>query len=655
MPRFLGDFSEYKTHHRWAVLFIFLAFLGLVTRLFQLQVVKGEHFANLAAISHVNWERIPAVRGEIRDREGEILAQTIEVADLMMVPHFVKDPVAETTRLVELQVLSREEASKLAESIEQYRAGRKRHHRLVAHRNLVGLRCPSDRSEMSFDQVRGVLVCPSCGGTYLHEVAVVQTHLHELPGFSLRTRLIRNYPTRQLTSHLIGSVNEVTSEEIEKSGGALRLGDLIGRSGIERGLDAILRGQPGDEAYVLSASGQRLIPADLPPPFSDLVTTLPTHGQGLRLSIDLALQAVAVDALKPFGSGAVVLMDVESGDVLVMASHPVPRANSDGQDQDPAYAPMMNKATTAFSPGSIFKIFTAMAGLNEALVAPETGIHCPGYFDYGGRRFKCHKHSGHGLMSLRAALAASCDVYFYQLALMLGLDNIAHYARDMFGIGERTGIDIPESAGHMPTEQWYRRHHESGLVPGFAINTSVGQGDVLATPIQLARAYAAFVNGGRLMKPRLVVARRDPATGRETTVEPEVQRVLDLPPDFVDLVMRGMHDAVNTEIGTAYQSRIQELPFSGKTGTAQAHQSRKGVSEEVAVWLQQDHAWFAGYAPAREPRVAIVVFVEHGGFGSLVAAPVARRVIDAYYRQHADDFSGLWQDRSETESLPIFE
>lgn len=640
---------EYHTHFKWAVILVVLAFLLIGARLFQLQIVDGDHYESLANVSHVVRDRILPTRGTVTDRNGVLLATDVEVSDLMVIPHYVSEPEAVVERLMELGVLSPSEAASLLERLISACQDQHRFHQLVAKRNLVGSRCPYDLAPLTFDESDGRMVCSKCGRSFVDQKAVVQSHLHEFTGFSLRSRMVRYYPERTLAVHAVGYVNEVTAEEVAKPDLNFRPGDVVGRTGIERALDDVLRGVPGEDVYIRNASGRRLGQEELPEQFADIEAIPPKAGQDVLLTIDVTLQRVAEEALKPHNSGAVVALDINTGEVLVMASEPsftagprlVPAEHNEMElEQD--YAPMMNKALSAFPPASTFKMITAMAGLMEGAIDEGTEVNCPGFYSVGGRKFHCFQRHGHGDVDLVSSLGQSCDTYFYVLGETLGIDNLAHYGRDVFGLGEPTGIEIREHVGHMPTERWYLTHRQA-YQPGYAINAAVGQGDVKATPLAMARAYAAIVNGGRLLRPHLVKGFKDPETGNYQEIPTETQRNLNLPQEYVDLIKQGLFRVVNSEDGTAYNARIVELPFAGKTGTAQARERRKGVSEKVAKWLEGDHAWFVGYAPARRPQVVVVAFVEHGGFGGLIAATVARKVIAAYYREHADEFADLWE------------
>lgn len=652
MAFFSGELVEYRTQVRWSLIIVTVVLLVLIGRLFMLQVLQGERLETLARVSHVVRERIPAARGIIRDRNGETLAMDVEVSDLMVVPRYVKAVREEVARLLDLGILDTNQAQDLVRFIEETRAGPRGFQVFVARPNLTGALCPVDMERMTFDAARGKLICPICGREFVDQRAVVQSRLHELPGFSLRTRAIRHYPARELTAHAVGFVNEVSPADIRRAEGRLKPGDMIGRFGIESILDDRLRGVPGEHVFVRGAGGERIDPKSLPPPFSDLESSAPRRGHDVTLTLDLSLQKAAQSALSRHRSGAVVVMDVETGEVLALYSHPSfdpePAAIRSGADRtmvaDPMLSPMLNKAVTPYPPGSTFKMVTAVAALMERRADTKTRIGCRGVFDYKRRAFKCHKRSGHGEIGIVEALAASCDIFFYVLADTLGLDTIAHYARDYFGLGEFTGIEIRERRGVVPTVRWYGRQGKPSYQPGFALNTAVGQGDVRVSPLALARAYAALVNGGRLLRPRLVRSITDPETGATEEKAPEVIRVLDIPSDVARIVMSGLHDAVNTENGTAYSARIEGLPFAGKTGTAQAPETRSGADERMKAWLLQDHAWFVGYAPSRRPRIVVVGFVEHGGFGGQVAAPVVREVIETYYAEHADEFADLWED-----------
>lgn len=653
------DQVGYTTHLRWAFVIIGTCFLVLAGRLFYLQVLYGNRFEALARVSHVAHKRLQPVRGRITDRNGIVLATQVQVSDLMVAPRYVDGPNQEIARLLGLGILTKKEADALLRKVLRLRRSKQGFGYKVAKGWLVSNRCPHDLGRMVYDKESRKMVCPVCGRSYVNEKAVVEAHLHELPGFSIRERLVRYYPSGRLAAHVVGFVGEVSREEIERSAGRFRPGDVVGRTGIEKAFDKFLRGKAGEEVFVRMADGKRLETSSLPPPFDQLKSTLPVNGGDLKLSIDIHLQKVAAGAMRQHRSGAIVVMDAHTGEVLVLYSHPsfdptpVALKSRESEPQNPALSPYLNKAVTAYPPGSVFKVVTALAGLNEGTITPDFTVDCTGRMQYKGRYFRCYKRSGHGPVALREAIAVSCDIYFYVLADMLGLDVIAHYARDYFGLGEYTGIEIGKRRGLIPTVRWYRRHSESGFQPGNALNVAVGQGDVKVTVLQVARALAALVNGGKLLRPVLVLEKAFPDGRVQKTHLPQVLRHWDVNQRLMEIIESGLFDAVNTDGGTAYDARIAELPFAGKTGTAQAPESRPGVTRQRdKQWLRQDHAWFAGYAPAERPRIVVVVMVEHGGAGGAVAAPVARHVIRAYYADHAEEFADLFRG---IESVPPLE
>jgi len=650
---------EYRTHFRWAVILICALLLVLVGRLFHLQIVKGRMYETLATVSHVVRERTIPPRGSIFDRNGKLLATDVEVSDLVAIPHNVTDPQAAVEKWMSLGVLDAAEAADALEKIIDGRQGARRFHSIVVKRNLVGTRCPNDLEPLRFDAMTGQMVCSRCGGSFVDQKAVVQAHLHEMKGFSLHSRMVRHYPAGAATIHAVGYVNEVTAAEVDDSNGVLKPGDVIGRSGLEKALDEELRGKVGEDVYVRSAAGSRIRPADLPEPFKDLKSFPPVPGRSVKTTLELGLQKAAVAALKPHRSGAIVVMDVDTGEILAMASQPTfelgPRLTVADREPPPLqvdYAPMMNKAVSSFPPGSTFKVVTALAGLMEGVIDSGTRTDCPGYYEYRNRKFRCFVRSGHGEVDLVDSLAQSCDTYYYRLGDLLGIDTIARYATEMFGLGQKTGIEISENPGVIPTEAWYL-NSSKGYQPGFAINASVGQGDIRTSPLSMARAYAVLANGGRIVQPRLTAAWIDPDTGLEEPVATVVGATVQLHDRHRDLIERGLYGAVNTEAGTAYASRIRELPYSGKTGTAEAREYRKDAGPELQQWLKGDHAWFVALAPARRPRIAVAVFLEHAGFGGAVAAPAARKVIEAYYREHADEFIDLWEGFDSRPELEI--
>ena len=368
----------------------------------------------------------------------------------------------------------------------------------------------------------------------------------------------------------------------------------------------------------------------------------PISGKNIYLTIDMDLQRILKEALRDYPSGAIVAVDPSTGRILGMASAPTFNPNSwSGRlsrdehidaDTNP-YKPMLDKTMLSFFPGSIYKVVTAAAALEEGLMLPQDTLNCPGYYEYGKqrRRFHCWKHSGHGAVSIVEAIASSCDVYFYKVGEKLGINTLADYAR-MFGLGERTGIGINnESPGVVPTREWHNKRSKEGFQGGFTLSTAIGQGDVRTTPLQMAMLYAALANGGTLYYPQ-VIDRIETADGTPVFTYPSrAHPKLRFKAETLASIRSGLDMVVNSEIGTAFNYRLSNLSVAGKTGSAQVISKR--VSSASVEYKYRDHAWFAAFAPIDSPRIALVVFLEHGGSGSANAAPVAMEVLDRYFRE----------------------
>lgn len=711
-----GGLVEYRTHYLWAVIVVTVFALILVSRFFQLQIVRGEEYEKRSRIDYVARERIPARRGHVYDRTGRVLAENVSEHSITVVPHYLEDNPDTLPRLRELLGLTDEQYGEMARKVQRSMTKKLRFNRLVAMRDVVSDRCPYDGAKLTpgesdpflwcpacgdhfevlgrdqakcthdnepleFSRKGRVGRCPACGATFVidplcpedgaelqrrtarlrcpicargfdDQMAIVTAHLHELPGLSLDTVMRRRYPERFLFGHLLGYMNEVNARDLELKPGTYERGDYIGRSGIERALEGDpvhpdepnLRGTPGEEVFFRDARGLRLRSYELTRTVANLESTPAQPGDDVWLTVDVGLQKIVERAMRPHPSGAAVVMEVHTGRVLALFSKPgfdpnvwSGRLTADAKreyDENP-YAPMIDKALTAFAPGSIYKVVTALAALEEGVVDPEFTVHCPGYYEFGGRRFRCHDRGGHGDVNLIQALYHSCDVYFYRVGELLGMDRLERYGSEVFGLGQPTGIEVFERAGRVPSRAWHREHTTTGWQPGFTLSTAVGQGAVLTSPLQMARLYAALANGGRVLRARIVLQ----VVGADGHVRrrymPEVERLLGIRKEHLALVHEGLVQTVHHEEGTGREAQVPGnwIRIAGKTGTAEAKQVKKGASPELARWLLQDHAWFAAYAPAEDPQIVVVVFLEHGGGGGKNAAPVARQIIDQYFRR----------------------
>ncbi|MDX5349216.1 MAG: penicillin-binding protein 2, partial [Paracoccaceae bacterium] len=453
-----------------------------------------------------------------------------------------------------------------------------------------------------------------------------------LPGVTPEVGLSRQYPLDTDFAHVVGYVGPVSEKDLEgleAPDPLLRIPKFqIGTIGVEKWMEDTLRGRAGTKRIEVNSAGRVM---------RELERQEGDRGADIRLTIDADVQNFAQARLGE-ESAAVVVMDVQNGDIICCASSPSFDPNlfvrgishADYKSlMDNDHRPLANKTVSgAYPPGSTFKMVTALAALEAGVITPETRVRCPGYIEYGGRRFHCWKRGGHGAVGLVRSLAESCDVYYYDIAQKVGIDKIAEMGRKL-GLGQR--FDIPMSAiteGIMPNKQWKLERHKQDWRIGDTINASIGQGYVLTSPLQLA-VMTARLASGRAVVPRLIRMVND----QELPVAEAP--ALDIPADHLDGVRLGMHEVVNGEQGTAKSSRVVDptLVFAGKTGTSQvrnitaAEREAGVISNDQLPWNRRDHALFVGYAPYDAPRYAISVVVEHGGGGSTAAAPIGRDVI----------------------------
>jgi penicillin-binding protein 2 len=410
------------------------------------------------------------------------------------------------------------------------------------------------------------------------------------------------------------------------------------------------------EKVVVDAKGRRMNDARSRGLLGDDSRVEPVPGQSLVLTLDMDLQRVAEEAFRG-RAGAVVAVEVATGSILAMASFPtydpnqvsgrMSAAEKRALDMDPLQ-PWINKAIQQhYAPGSTFKVFTALAGLLEGKIGPDTFLPCPGFFSLGHTSWRCFNRFGHGAIALEKAVQVSCDAYFYRLGYNLGADVLASHARDL-GLGARTGIPLDgETPGLIADEAYYRQRFGS-YQPGLVVNNAIGQGDVALTPLQLAMGYAAVVNGGILFEPRLVLRTEDPDGRVLEEFAPKERRRIKQPERGMKELFAGLSEVVKpggTAGGLMYKDdppglglwiRTAGVPLAGKTGTAQVARLSKSVQHVDASkmeYLLRDHAWFAGFAPAENPEIVVVTLTEHGGFGGSISAPVSASVMRRYFEK----------------------
>lgn len=588
----------------------FLGFAGLGARLYHLQVANGDRYFQLASENFVREVEIPPDRGIILDAQGRVLADNHPAYDVYASPRILANHDEALALLADILNLS-EEARERAQA------------RVAA----------AGRADFLLER-----------DITRDQLAELETFRADLPGVYVAVSQRRHYPYDRLTSHLVGFMNEIRADELEElEQFGYHPGDYVGRSGIERAYEALLRGAPGRIRQVINVTGDVQSEEVNRELLGDYRHVDAVPGRSLSLTVDIALQGIMEEAMADSLSGGIIALDPRDGAILGMFSKPGFNPNAwSGRlseqekrmsDNDP-FHPMLDKTVLSWFPASTYKVITAIAGLEEGVVDAETTIECPGHLDYGNRRFHCWNRHGHGEVNLAEALANSCDVYFYQVGLQLGIDTLAQYAFE-FGFGERPGLGFNgEAAGVVPTREWHEEHSPGGFQYGFTVNTSVGQGDTRTSPLQLALAYAALANGGTLFYPR-VVDRVMTAEG-DVVFEypPRVRRELTFAEEHVATVIEGLDLVMNDDGGTAYEQRLEYMEVAGKTGTAQVRslETVRLQDGEVIHW-DRDHAWFVAFAPMENPQLVVAVFLEHGGQGSSAAAPVAMRVVDRYFRE----------------------
>lgn len=567
-------------------------------RMRQLGVEQSDQFRLLAEENRVNIRLLPPSRGLIYDREGEPLTINNRVYAIEMVREQAKDPDAVLRRLQTLIPLSDEQIEKSLAEMAKRRAF--------------------------------VPVTVATGLEWEH-IAAVSANAPALPGITPQLALGRQYPKGNLFGHIVGYVGPVSDDDLERREDRDPLLLIpryrIGKSGIESSLERPLRGEAGIKRIEVNSIGRVM---------RELDRKEGAPGVNIQLTVSEQLQQFALERMRGQSASAVV-MDVRNGDLLALASNPTfdPNKFINGISvpdwkayNEPRMRPLFNKATKgSYPPGSTFKMVVALAALKEGLINEFEDVHCPGHMEVSGRKFHCWKSSGHGKMNLREALRQSCDVYFYDIALRVGIEKISEMARAL-GIGVRPDIPLPyTNAGLAPTKAWKMERKKTDWVLGDTMNSGIGQGFVLATPLQLA-IMTARIASGKKIAPRMINVYNDellPVTGNET---------IDINPAHLEMVRKGMFDVSNHRRGTAFGARLKgDDRMAGKTGTSQVRliskrERQSGVIKNKDLpWNSRDHALFVGYAPFVNPRYAVSVVVEHGGGGSKVAAPIARDIM----------------------------
>lgn len=565
-----------------------VAGLGLLSRLHYLQFIRGDELSTEAEGNRIKVQMLIPPRGVIADRYGVALAAN-HVNYRLMVESENKDYAAKT---------------------------------LKALAELLPLR-PLEYEERVVDLKRAKKGFPVLVREHLswEDMAKIEFHLPNLPTAMIEEGQWRHYPFGDHASHLIGYVGKVSPEEAAKSDEALlKQPDMrLGKNGVEQLYEQRLRGVPGTRQLEVNVVGS---------PVRELAKKEAKPGPTLNLTIDTRVQEYVVERLGE-QSGGVVVMNVHTGEVIALASMPSYDPNEFSKGIRQGYwdklnadekVPLLNKAIAGqYPPGSTFKMVTGLAALKSGKWNMHKKVHCPGHFNLGNNRWNCWKPEGHGAVNFAEALQVSCDTYFYTVGREAGIDAIADMAKE-FGLGAPLNIGLRgERPGIVPSPAWKRQARGLPWNPGETINTAIGQGDVLTTPLQLAVMTARMVNGGKKIRPRLLLDEANKDDG-----------FIDIDAAFLEEAVKGMDMVANTPRGTAYGSTISQegMQMGGKTGTAQVRRiTVRGQDQNSIPWKFRHHGLYVGFAPVEKPQYCISVMIEHGGGGASAAAPIARDVL----------------------------
>ena len=608
-----------------------LAFLLLCGRLAYLQLYMGDTFSIDSETNRIRLITIRAPRGMFFDRYGSIIVDNRPSFDVLVTEAYVGDPY-------ELDYYTYSNGfEKLAKCV-----------------HLVGFTEPTNL-EKTFRYISDLcdIKTETVYESYAREkvkiqnkfhprtvirdlprdkIAPLMTRIHLIPGVTIDVRPVRNYLYGALAPHLFGYVAEIDEKELmtDRYQG-YRMGDMIGKRGVEESWDMELRGIDGIIQMEKDSYGRDL---------RVLGEVAPVPGNNLILTIDSELQEFARDIMEENDhAGAIIAMDPQNFEILVMVSMPgydtatFARGITDeewkGLTND-SRKPLMNRCISGeYPPGSTYKLITATAGLGEGFIEEDTRLYCGGYYNFGGNIFHCWKAGGHGRISIHRAIRESCDVFFYRVGNGVGIDRFSFYA-DGYNLGRLTGIKLPnEKPGINPSTEWKEGYFGERWYPGDTISCAIGQGYVILTPLQLLVAYAALANGGTVYEPMVVKEVRSP-DGEPIEIYGHIETGnVPISEEDVEILKKGLYGVINEPGGTGWRARMDGIDVCGKTGTAQVIKGR--ISSKTLPYELRDHAWFVCFAPMENPEIAVLVLVEHGGFGGPVSAPIAGEIVKKYF------------------------
>lgn len=575
--------EDVKQRLNWLLVFIVICFSILIISLWYLQMIKGEEFKERAVENSIRALVEDAPRGRIYDRQEKLLVTNRPAVVVSIIPAEVDDLKKLSERLSKIIAISSEEISQIVKNYQ----------------------------ENPFKPVKIL------DDVKTNKIVEIEERKDELKGVILEVKPRRDYLYHEFAAHSLGYVGEIDKEELQQFGNPkFQGGDIIGKAGLEKFYDDILRGEKGGKEVEVDALGQEI---------ATLLYQKPVPGKDLVLTIDRDLQLYGENLL--FGEkGSIIMSDPNSGEILALVNRPSFNPNifanrissSDWKrlSSDIDY-PLTNRSVQGlYSPGSIFKVVTAIAALEEGVTDRKRKIYCSGSFKLADWVFTCWKETGHGSLSIVDAIAQSCNVHFYTLGNELGIEGFNKYMQK-FGLGEKTGIDLPtEAIGIIPSAQWKKREIKEIWFPGDTINLSIGQGYLLLTPLQVHNLITTIAAEGEVYKLHLVkkIISADGNTVEE--IKPEIYRRVNFSPDTSKIIKEGLRQTILK--GTGWRANIKEVAVAGKTGTAQNPHG-------------ETHAWFIGFAPYEDPEISITVFLENGGEGGEAAAPIARAMFEKYF------------------------
>jgi penicillin-binding protein 2 len=590
------DTTKENRKYKWCKWLLIFTIIILIIRLWDIQIMKGSDMRKLSEQNRIRIKKVVAPRGMIYDRAGRIMADTRPSFNMYITPEDIKDFNQTVDGLAKLINIDRED---------------------IIDKMKVASGFPPSfpvkiKSDISMD-----------------EVAKIEANRIYLPGVTIQIEPKRNYPYGKMMAHMLGYVSEISDEELKnKALNGYSPGDNIGRYGLERAYETYLRGKDGEKRVEVDAMGREV---------RTLETIEAISGNNLYLNINLDVQ-LAVEKAFENKKGGCITLETKTGAVLALVSRPSfdPNMFASGITKEDWKAiatdknhPLQNRVIQGrYPPGSTFKIVSALKALEEGLINEKTGYTCRGGFPFGNRVFKCWKKGGHGIISIHRAIVESCDVFFYNVGLKLGVDRI-HEMSEAIGLTKITGIDLPgEKNGLVPSAAWKQKTYGQPWYEGETVSVSIGQGAVWLTPAQLVQLSAFVANEGVTFKPQ-IVNRIVSLEGKTIkTFEPVMNSNVKLKKDVFRIVKEGMKGVVNEESGTAYGSRLQNISISGKTGTAQSV-GEKGKN-------LGDHAWFIAFAPFEEPTISISILIEHGGHGSSASAPIAKLIAETFFKEKVE-------------------